>query len=130
MEQNILATACGRVQGVGFRYFVQRQATALGICGWVKNCEDGSVQMLLQGERAAVEKLLDILREGTVWIAVDQLLTEQGPLGSVSQRGKFLDSLLGPAASSAAPLPALLPKVCGKFIFLSDNVDIQTARRL
>lgn len=58
MEQNILATACGRVQGVGFRYFVQRQATALGICGWVKNCEDGSVRMLLQGERAAVEKLL------------------------------------------------------------------------
>ena len=48
MEQNILATACGRVQGVGFRYFVQRQATALGICGWVKNCEDGSVRMLLQ----------------------------------------------------------------------------------
>ena len=87
MEQNILATACGRVQGVGFRYFVQRQATALGICGWVKNCEDGSVR-------------------------------------------KFLDSLLGPAASLAASLPALLPKVCGKFIFLSDNVDIQTARRL
>lgn len=89
MEQNILATACGRVQGVGFRYFVQRQATALGICGWVKNCEDGSVRMLLQGERAAVEKLLDILREGTVWIAVDQLLTEQVPWEAYPKEGSF-----------------------------------------
>ena len=89
MEQNILATACGRVQGVGFRYFVQRQATALGICGWVKNCEDGSVRMLLQGERAAVEKLLDILREGTVWIAVDQLLTEQVLWEAYPKEGSF-----------------------------------------
>ena len=80
MEQNILATACGRVQGVGFRYFVQRQATALGICGWVKNCEDGSVRMLLQG---------DILREGTVWIAVDQLLTEQVPWEAYPKEGSF-----------------------------------------
>lgn len=90
MEQNILATACGRVQGVGFRYFVQRQATALGICGWVKNCEDGSVRMLLQGEKAAVEKLLDILREGTVWIAVDQLLIEQVPWEVYPKEGSFV----------------------------------------
>ena len=65
------------------------QATALGICGWVKNCEDGSVRMLLQGERAAVEKLLDILREGTVWIAVDQLLTEQVPWEAYPKEGSF-----------------------------------------
>ena len=48
-----------------------------------------SVRMLLQGERAAVEKLLDILREGTVWIAVDQLLTEQVPWEAYPKEGSF-----------------------------------------
>ena len=89
MEQNILATAYGRVQGVGFRYFVYRWAQQLGICGWVKNCEDGSVRMLLQGERAAVEKLLDVLREGTVWSVVEKLLTEQVPWEVYPKEGSF-----------------------------------------
>ena len=89
MEQNILATACGRVQGVGFRYFVQRQATALGICGWVKNCEDGSVRMLLQGERAAVEKLLDKNPAFSCSNPVDNIISEQIPSKAYPKEGSF-----------------------------------------
>ena len=58
MRISCYAQASGRVQGVGFRYFVLREATQRGIGGWVRNCEDGSVQMLLQGEEQAVQLLL------------------------------------------------------------------------
>lgn len=51
MRISCYAQASGRVQGVGFRYFVLREATQRGIGGWVCNCEDGSVQMLLQEKR-------------------------------------------------------------------------------
>ena len=47
MRISCYAQVSGRVQGVGFRYFVLREATQRGIGGWVRNCEDGSVQMLL-----------------------------------------------------------------------------------
>ena len=41
----------GRVQGVGFRWFVEREAHLLGIAGWVRNNHDGSVEVLAQGTR-------------------------------------------------------------------------------
>ena len=47
MQVKYYARACGRVQGVGFRYFVQYSAVALQIGGWVRNCDDGSVDMYL-----------------------------------------------------------------------------------
>src|SRR3954465_11712217 len=47
----------GRVQGVGFRYALRDQAERLGITGWVRNRSDGSVQALLQGEQAALDRL-------------------------------------------------------------------------
>lgn len=55
----------GRVQTVGFRYFVQRQATALGLNGWVRNLGDGStVEVTAEGPRDALEALLRDLRLG------------------------------------------------------------------
>ena len=54
----------GRVQGVGFRYYVERQAQVLRITGWVRNCTDGSVEALVQGETAAVEAFLAAARQG------------------------------------------------------------------
>ena len=51
------ARAEGRVQGVGFRFFVQQNALELGLCGWVRNMEDGSVTMEVQGQAEAVEAL-------------------------------------------------------------------------
>jgi acylphosphatase len=45
----------GRVQGVGFRFALQREARARGLAGWVRNRRDGTVEAVLQGETAAVE---------------------------------------------------------------------------
>lgn len=55
MQVNYRAVACGRVQGVGFRYYVLRTANALGLDGWVKNRDDGSVEMVVQGEEEQVQ---------------------------------------------------------------------------
>ena len=54
----------GRVQGVGFRYALRDEAERLGITGWVRNRPDGSVQALLQGEQAAIERLIAWARRG------------------------------------------------------------------
>ena len=54
----------GLVQGVGFRYFVQRKARALGITGWVRNRVDGSVEAIVQGDPDAVEELISLARTG------------------------------------------------------------------
>ena len=48
----------GRVQGVGFRYATQRRARSLGLAGWVRNCSDGSVEAVFEGDGAAVETMV------------------------------------------------------------------------
>jgi acylphosphatase len=63
----------GRVQGVGFRWFVEREAHILGITGWVRNDDDGSVEVLAVG---APEKLAELrlqLRAGPRAARVDDL---------------------------------------------------------
>jgi acylphosphatase len=54
----------GRVQGVGFRWFVVSRARALGLGGYVRNREDGSVEVVVLGEPDAVEALAAALAEG------------------------------------------------------------------
>jgi acylphosphatase len=54
----------GYVQGVGFRAFVQDQAIRLGLSGWVRNRWDGSVEVVAEGERLILEKLLTALYRG------------------------------------------------------------------
>jgi acylphosphatase len=56
--ERIDITVTGRVQGVGFRWHTVRQATALGARGWVRNQPDGSVRIVAEGERPALEALL------------------------------------------------------------------------
>ena len=48
----------GRVQGVGFRESMRAVAQALEISGWVRNCEDGSVEAIAQGDEFAIEQLV------------------------------------------------------------------------
>jgi acylphosphatase len=61
----------GRVQGVGFRWFVEREAHMLGIAGWVRNNHDGSVEILAQGTRDQLTGLHSRLREGPRAARVD-----------------------------------------------------------
>ncbi|WP_321371933.1 acylphosphatase [uncultured Draconibacterium sp.] len=54
----------GRVQGVGFRYYVQQQAKLLNVNGWVRNTVDGGVLVMAQGAEPAVKTLVDYLWVG------------------------------------------------------------------
>ncbi|MFN2565948.1 MAG: acylphosphatase [Gemmatimonadaceae bacterium] len=54
----------GRVQGVGFRWFVRERARELGVRGWVRNRGDGSVEVEAEGELATIERLRELLRKG------------------------------------------------------------------
>ena len=66
----------GRVQGVGFRWFVEREAHMLGIAGWVRNNHDGSVEVLAQGTRDQLSGLHSRLREGPRAARVDSVEIE------------------------------------------------------
>ncbi|MBZ9935326.1 acylphosphatase [Mesorhizobium sp. BR1-1-16] len=54
----------GRVQGVGYRAFVEQEAVALNLSGWVRNRRDGSVEALFSGDESAVAAMLDACRGG------------------------------------------------------------------
>jgi acylphosphatase len=54
----------GIVQGVGFRYAAAEAAEREGVCGWVRNARDGSVEALVQGDDAAVERMVEWCRSG------------------------------------------------------------------
>jgi acylphosphatase len=61
----------GHVQGVFFRETTKRRALSAGVAGWVRNLPDGSVEAVFEGERAAVERLVDYAREGPRGARVD-----------------------------------------------------------
>ena len=60
----------GYVQGVSFRYHTIQQAARLGVNGWVKNLQDGRVEAVYEGTRAAVEEMLAWTRQGPRWAHV------------------------------------------------------------
>ena len=63
----------GRVQGVNFRYYTQRESERLELRGYVLNRQDGSVEVVAEGERAALEALLAWLHRGPPAARVEQL---------------------------------------------------------
>ena len=69
-------TVEGRVQGVGFRMFVQQHAMELGLTGWVRNMEDGRVTMEIQGRQEKIDRLTDFIRQGNFFIRVSSLSLE------------------------------------------------------
>lgn len=73
----------GRVQGVGFRYAMQREAERLGVRGWVRNRRDGSVEALAHGASAAVERLTEWARRGPAAAQVVEVRTAPADGGDV-----------------------------------------------
>ena len=63
----------GRVQGVGYRDWLIREARRLGLDGWVRNRRDGAVEALICGEEAAVQTLLTACRRGPLLARVDRI---------------------------------------------------------
>jgi len=63
----------GRVQGVGFRWFVEREARLLGVAGWVRNNTDGAVEVLAQGSREQLSNLRVRLLQGPRAARVDDV---------------------------------------------------------
>lgn len=75
----------GRVQGVGFRWFVEREAHILGIAGWVRNNHDGSVEVIAQGTRDQLSGLHSRLREGPRAARVDSIeVSDENPVSGLS----------------------------------------------
>ena len=75
----------GRVQGVGFRWFVHREAAELGLRGWVRNTDAGHVEAVAAGTPEQIEELEVALRRGSRGSRVDRvrihdLTTEEGAL--------------------------------------------------
>lgn len=71
----------GRVQGVGFRWFVREQAQALGLRGWVSNRPNGNVELAAAGEAAALEKLALAVGKGPPGAVVEGVATLPPPDG-------------------------------------------------
>ena len=69
----------GRVQGVFFRAWTRDQARELGVSGWVRNCDDGSVEAHIEGEDAAVRQLLDRIGQGPPSADVEDVQVEEVP---------------------------------------------------
>jgi acylphosphatase len=67
----------GRVQGVGFRWFVHREAEPLGLKGWVRNTEDGHVEVVAAGEPEELETLAQALRRGSRGSRVDAVIEHE-----------------------------------------------------
>jgi acylphosphatase len=67
----------GRVQGVGFRWYVHREAGALGLKGWVRNTEDGDVEVVAAGEPEALAELKAALQKGSRGSRVDAVIAHE-----------------------------------------------------
>jgi acylphosphatase len=84
MEVRAHVWISGRVQGVFFRYATQQEAQKHGVAGWVKNLPDGRVEAVFEGEKEAVEALLQWCRRGPPSAAVSEVAVEWEP-----HRGEF-----------------------------------------
>jgi acylphosphatase len=77
--QRLKAVVKGEVQGVGFRWAVQRQAGRLGLTGYAENLPDGSVRVEAEGDPDRLDQLEAYLRQGPRWAEVEALDVQRAP---------------------------------------------------
>ncbi|HSS94322.1 MAG TPA: acylphosphatase [Candidatus Dormibacteraeota bacterium] len=74
--ERLHAIVRGDVQGVGFRFFLMREGRALGLRGWVRNRDDGTVELVAEGQRPDLERLLESARRGPSQARVSDVRAE------------------------------------------------------
>lgn len=77
--ERLTAVVRGRVQGVGFRWFVERTAASLGLTGWVRNREDRSVEVVAEGPPAVLDRFAAALHEGPPGARVEHVAERRDP---------------------------------------------------
>ncbi len=82
-RERLDASVRGRVQGVGFRYFVLREAESLGLDGFVANERDGSVRVVAEGPSEVLDALLGLLNEGPPASIVERVIHRREPARGV-----------------------------------------------
>lgn len=78
-SQRLVATVRGYVQGVGFRWYVEREAAGLGLEGWVANQPDGSVEVVAEGREDVLGQLVRALWEGPAGSSVRDVSVRHEP---------------------------------------------------
>jgi acylphosphatase len=86
MIQAVHAIAEGRVQGVGYRWFVQKTATKFGIKGYVRNLPDGTVEIEAEGEQESLAIFIIELKKGPLGSHVQDLKLHRKIVGSDAER--------------------------------------------
>jgi acylphosphatase len=79
----------GRVQGVGFRWFVHREAAEIGLHGWVRNTEDGHVEVVAAGAPDQLAELREALRQGSRGSRVDAIMEHELEAAEGEKLGPF-----------------------------------------
>ena len=79
----------GRVQGVGFRWYVHREAAMLGLKGWVRNTDDGHVEVVAAGEPEVLADLQSALEKGSRGSRVDEVIEHELAESEAASLGSF-----------------------------------------
>lgn len=82
MKQAQHLIVSGRVQGVGFRYFAQATALEYSITGWVRNLNDGTVELQIEGDAERLESYKRALYDGNRFVGVERIEAEEATIES------------------------------------------------
>ncbi len=77
MKKRVCIIVSGLVQGVGFRMFIERSARELGLCGWVRNRTDGTVEIDAEGSEEALVELINLAKKGPAHSRVTLMRQEE-----------------------------------------------------
>jgi acylphosphatase len=86
MSNAVRVVISGRVQGVGYRAWVEHHAIELGLQGWVRNRRDGSVEAVLEGEASIVANMVAFCRRGPASARVDHVAEEAASTDTLGLR--------------------------------------------
>ena len=76
MKKRLHVSWSGRVQGVGFRYTAESAALELGLVGWVRNCHDGRVEAICEGEERVLKVFVERIAQGPMKPHIRQIQTD------------------------------------------------------